>query len=938
MNYKFVFNNKSYRKTFVYYDYANIYSATALYLYENIQNELYKDCNNYFVYKNNSYDEEIFNIFSYHKTDKKINVYRSLLNVKRYLNNDLDINSIEHLNKITLDNIFINKSLILKNKKNNNLYKLYQYNIKLKNNENLYKQKDFAYKKTENNDLYKNLNMYLHKNIINELNKFSFYNIKKHIDKQLFCNDFLNVKNKINNDLYKNNILNIYKNNKLNLKTNTMSSLYKISDTMFVNSKKFTFRDINYNILSNKIFGISNEYVNINQNNNKFVLKNDTRYIDVIKEYEISKNNNNLLLNKKLTVSRVFDNSIKINNEVLISQKQRYAILKSLCELTKNTDINNLMILYNKTLDYDNRTLNIYEHTYINKNENEIIINKNTNSELKYKDLFAINNMFVEKCIKNFNIENKDIFLNKKYKYTQVNEILFISKDAKNTNLFNVISTNKNFKSIHIDKMTVTDKNSKDINCDILTNLNKRDKNFICNSILKCDKYYKYFYENKIIYLDKNKHNINLFDLRNLIKDFKIVDYNNLIDFSSFKEIDILNNNIFLSEIPKEIKLLFTDKSLSPPLRDLFIDNYHKWLYGDTFEKPDIKFGKIDELILPYNDIDYSKTVADKIVNKDGNILCDYKKIDNGIYEINTPVVNPLKNIYEQVGNEYIDLNVNMLTHLINVIYSVWQQRAFKYGGMDAPSAINDMLDLLLYYCNAVFFGTVHYKHALRVLRLFRWYSEFSINKYSKYQLIFNYSPLKSNIHKGDCEIPYELNNMYINNTMYTICNSILGKGCSCKFKVKVPIDTYFKCSIYLQNGYCDIYLNDTYIKSVNTKGKNDIKLDLLVNDNVNIIDIRYYPIDNSLINITNAIINDYYYKDYQVKYIPVIGNGNATLNDLINNVGIYSELLANNQEAIEEFKKHNYFISDVIERMKNYYEIHHSNKNKGKRLTIKKS
>ena len=101
--------------------------------------------------------------------------------------------------------------------------------------------------------------MYLHKNIINELNKFNFYNIKKHIDKQLFCNDFLNVKNKINNDLYKNNILNIYKNNKLNLKTNTMSSLYKVLDTMFVNSKKFTFRDINYNILSNKIFGISNE-------------------------------------------------------------------------------------------------------------------------------------------------------------------------------------------------------------------------------------------------------------------------------------------------------------------------------------------------------------------------------------------------------------------------------------------------------------------------------------------------------------------------------------------------------------------------------------------------------------------------------------------------------------------------------------------------------
>ena len=54
MNYKFVFNNKSYRKTFVYYDYSNIYSATALYLYENIQNDLYKDCNNYFVYKNNS--------------------------------------------------------------------------------------------------------------------------------------------------------------------------------------------------------------------------------------------------------------------------------------------------------------------------------------------------------------------------------------------------------------------------------------------------------------------------------------------------------------------------------------------------------------------------------------------------------------------------------------------------------------------------------------------------------------------------------------------------------------------------------------------------------------------------------------------------------------------------------------------------------------------
>ena len=50
------------------------------------------------------------------------------------------------------------------------------------------------------------------------------------------------------------------------------------------------------------------------------------------------------------------------------------------------------------------------------------------------------------------------------------------------------------------------------------------------------------------------------------------------------------------------------------------------------------------------------------------------------------------------------------------------------------------------------------------------------------------------------------------------------------------------------------------------------------------------------------------------------------------------SSKLLDEVKNTEEFKKHNYFISDVIERMKNYYEIHHSNKNKGKRLTIKKS
>lgn len=48
------------------------------------------------------------------------------------------------------------------------------------------------------------------------------------------------------------------------------------------------------------------------------------------------------------------------------------------------------------------------------------------------------------------------------------------------------------------------------------------------------------------------------------------------------------------------------------------------------------------------------------------------------------------------------------------------------------------------------------------------------------------------------------------------------------------------------------------------------------------------------------------------------------------------ANLYENNKEVLEQLQKGNLGVSETYKLLKNYWDIHHNNKEKGKRLTIK--
>ncbi len=52
----------------------------------------------------------------------------------------------------------------------------------------------------------------------------------------------------------------------------------------------------------------------------------------------------------------------------------------------------------------------------------------------------------------------------------------------------------------------------------------------------------------------------------------------------------------------------------------------------------------------------------------------------------------------------------------------------------------------------------------------------------------------------------------------------------------------------------------------------------------------------------------------------------------------ILANMYDDEQEVFEQFRKGNLAISELYKKLENYWEFHHANKVKGKRLTIKET
>ena len=74
------------------------------------------------------------------------------------------------------------------------------------------------------------------------------------------------------------------------------------------------------------------------------------------------------------------------------------------------------------------------------------------------------------------------------------------------------------------------------------------------------------------------------------------------------------------------------------------------------------------------------------------------------------------------------------------------------------------------------------------------------------------------------------------------------------------------------------------------------------------------------------------------IEFNPSKVQGNKVLNYVSQKVIAYTNLIADNADIIQALVKGNIHLGEVYEHLLQYWNLHHQKKDKGKRLTIKRT
>lgn len=670
-----------------------------------------------------------------------------------------------------------------------------------------------------------------------------------------------------------------------------------------------------YNIFKNSIDTKSNnegligygKYINTSSNNDILgfnINPGDTYIKDVV------------TFNKGIIDVTVDDGSCKWLNNFKTSDIIETIIKLEVSE--KDIDNSSIVIEYNKEI---NATI----HDTTVKTSMAIIDTSYNDTTIKIdsvnKDIFSEEDLYVGKKESNTDI-SKDV------QYDSIKGNIFESENtnfetySKNTTINK--STNYSIASedgLIVDDTTVTKRDKiatgdnklealtgvKETNGESVMTVGKVEKNTSTKNNIILDKTY-------IIGNDEDTAKIMSKSLKNVgEEDTKII---------------IAKLEHLIEKVPS-LQRIITDRTF----KEVYIECSGKWVDGDSYDKPNLGIGGIDELLLPGTDFDYTK-LEGKVIDKDGRPVGKAEVLDNRTFITTTPIKHPLPESIN-IGIDYIDLNINVLRHMIDVTYKLWMKKAFQFGAIDMREAMHILIEDVSAYANLTMDGPTKI-HAARVVRLIRWYGEAAINNNAKYKITVDYGKLSSDLYEGKCKIPHNFDNMHIDNNMYTITNTLTGAECSAEFYIDNPVKTKLQFIIQVTSGTAKISLNGEEVGRVGV-GIHKLEYDIEKLEAPNILNIFYNGLNNGIINLSNLVIFDMRYNGYSLEYHPVRGTGNKVMDDLVKYLSNYEDILDNNQEYIEAVKDNNYAITDVISKMLEYFELHHEGKNKGKRLTIKK-
>lgn len=386
------------------------------------------------------------------------------------------------------------------------------------------------------------------------------------------------------------------------------------------------------------------------------------------------------------------------------------------------------------------------------------------------------------------------------------------------------------------------------------------------------------------------------------------------------------------------------DSNVSKRRKDVHIDYKniftHVIHYKDDDSKPSKDLtGNIDELIMPHKDYTYNEFLS-KLILPNGSVnpahVTGYDPATNR-YIVNLPIENPIK-IYADIARDYLDVDTGIMGFVIYLIKSIWRKNMYKYITMYADEALEDILKLLNSEIDREY-GTrdqSEYDQALRCLQLFRWYSEMAVLNNCEYELSFDTREIRVDYANKNLA---EFRNMTILNNMYISENYILEaidktKPCSVTFvntkkHITPKLDLHFKLYNVNSKSSISVIEDGNIAETVYEPGIYD--LDLELKDKIVIVYDPSTTYQNMA--IAGLSISNLPTRNFTVTYKGKFGNINPVMQELLDKMLVTNTASADVQEKFKNVAPTTVAIDTIIQ----YFELHHQDKLKGKRLTIKK-
>ena len=238
-------------------------------------------------------------------------------------------------------------------------------------------------------------------------------------------------------------------------------------------------------------------------------------------------------------------------------------------------------------------------------------------------------------------------------------------------------------------------------------------------------------------------------------------------------------------------------------------------------------------------------------------------------------------------------------------------------------------------------------EQALRVFRQVRWYSESAIIQNSQYIISYEYDILRSELMTGKCKIPCDIQEdpesnptMYIDKANGIIRNNRVFDGSDAwvTFRIELQKNSSFKFDLHTDfgKGSVKLYINDE-LKEIYVASKLGHVVQLpYTGETIYLKIIKEGASNIGDFYIGNIIIPDASFKNLKIDYDPQLRAGNKPVEEVARKMIQYASLAENRNEMYEVLKRTNLGPTETIKKMNEYWKLHHKDKTKGKRLTIK--